>query len=656
MSETVIEGSTQVSPSSPKKKGWIAAGIAVIVVLGAVAGLMSRGTGAVTVPPSDVYQVKAMPQVSNISTSGTVAASSEINMAFQNVGGTVKTINVHVGDHVKAGQVLATLDASTLQAQVQQAQAGVSQAQGQLAQAQAQLALVQQGATAANIAVAKAGLNAAKTALANAQKQYQDAQAAYNNRSAQQAQLTQAQAAAAQAQTAYDTAQQQQQSAISTAQRALQTAQNNLQTDEQNLQTDQAQYGSITSAQVQQEYQKYQQELSYYNSWQNGGFAGTNPYTAAMQTAQQVYQNDYTNYEKLVQDKDAVQGDKAAVAKAQDALTQAQTSVSTAKAAYTAAQNNLAAAQANYNNRTQEQQQLDAAANAVKQEQSAVQQAQAQLGQVQQPATPAQIQQAQAGVQTAQAGVQAAQAQLQTAQVNASYAVLKAPVDGIITQKNNSVGDVVSPGQPVFVLDVPHLQVDLSVSDTQLPYVKVGEPVTMTVSALPGKTFKGQIFEVDPTPIPGNGNEYKVKATLNDPSNTLKPGMSGNVTIETGHTGQNSLSIPTMSLQTINGVQGVFVMGKNPVKTSGASSSSSHSSSTANTSNNPGSSSSGSGATSASQVPNQVDQNLPSGVYFQPVQVALQGSQTVEVTSGLKAGQKILLGVGRFVANPGSNS
>lgn len=624
MSETVIQGNSGISPASPKKKGWMIAGIAVIVVLGAGIAVASRGTPALTVPASDIYQIKALPQVSSISASGTVASASEVNMAFQNVGGTVQSIQVHVGEHVKAGQVLATLNASTLQAQVQQAQAAVAQAQGNVSQAQAHLAMAQQGATAQDIAVAQAGVNSAQTALVNAQKQYTDAQAAYNNRSLQQQQLVQAQNAQAQAKTAYDTAQQNQATALAAAQSALSTAQNNLKVDQQNLQTDQAQYGSITLQQVQSEYQTYQRVLSSYNSWQQGGFVGQNPYASALAADEAVYKSDSTGYYTLQGDQQKVQADQTAIASAQNQLSGAQSAVAQAKAGYEAAQSALQAAQLAYNNRTQEQQALDAAASAVKQQQAAVQAAQAQLQQVQQPATAATIQAAQAAVQTANAGVQAAQAQLQTAQLNESYATLKAPVDGIITQKNNSVGDVVSSGQAVFVLDVPHLQANLSVSDTQLPYVKVGEAVTMTVSALPGKTFTGKIFEVDPTPIQGNGNEYQVKATLADSSNTLKPGMSGNVSIQTNLAQQNALSVPTMALQQVNGVTGVYVMGSNSGSKTGSST----------------------GPTSA---------NLPKGTYFQPVVIGFQGTQNTQVVSGLKAGEKILLGSSRFVSIPGSS-
>lgn len=614
MSDTVLETNNQVAPRSPKRAKWIATGVAVVVVLGGVVWALARqGPAGVTIPLADTYTVKTLPQATNISTTGTVASDSQTNLSFQNVSGTIQALNVAVGDHVKAGQVLATLSNATLQAQVEQAQAGVAQAEGALAQANSQYHIVTQGATAQNIAVAQAGVASAETALANAQKAYQTALASYNDRTSQLAELTNAKNGVSQALTAYQTAQQQQQTAIAAAKSALSTAQNNLSTDQQNLTTDEQQYGNITLEQVKQDYAKYQTVLDNYNSWQNGANAGINPYSANLQAAQAVYQNDYTGYYALQGTQQKVKADQAAIDGAQNQLTQAQNMVANAKTAFESAQNAEKVAEQAYNDRTLQQQQLTAAANGVKQAEAQVVQAQSTLQQVRQPATSAQVSAAKSAIQTATAGVQAAEAQLHTAEVNEGYSVLHAPVSGTVTQKISSVGDFVGPGQPVLAMDVAQLQVDLAVSDTQLPFVKIGTPITMTVTAIPGKSFTGKVFEVDPTPIPGNGAEYRVKATLNDPGNVLQPGMSGNVTLLTGSSNSSTaLAIPAMALVQQNGAYGVYVLG-NQSGTSGA------------------------------------NVNLPSGVYFQTVQIGYQGTRYVEVTGGLKNGEKVLLGAGRFV-------
>ncbi|MCL6600059.1 MAG: efflux RND transporter periplasmic adaptor subunit [Alicyclobacillus macrosporangiidus] len=639
MADAGLQTETGLSLKPSRRKGWIAGGIAVIVVLGVGTAVTLRAVQAAPgIPTTDIYKVTTGTQVTTITTTGTVESSSQSNVAFQNVSGTIKTLKVDVGAHVKAGQILATLDDSSIRAQMEAAQAGVMEAQGNLLQAQARLDLAQEGPTPQTIQVAQAGVKTAQTALENAQKAYEDALANYNDRTAQQQQLVAAQNQVTQAKAALETAQQNQQAAIQAAQNALQAAQAKLQTDQQNLQTDQAQYGNITLQQIQQEYQEYQDALSHFQAWQHGGFAGQNPYQQPLQAAQQVYESDSQGYYKLQGDQNAVKADQAAVAQAQQALTQAQSSVSNLQAQYQAALNALQTAQQAYDDRTPQQAALDQAANAVKQAQAQVQTAEAQLQQVLHPQSPGNIEAAKAGVATAQAGVQAAQAQLHQLQVQDGYTVLRAPADGVITAKNAAVGDVVQPGQTVFTMDVTDLQVFVAVSEAQLQYVEVGDPISMTISALPGKTFTGKVFEIDPRPINGTTGitEYRVKATLENASSDLvKPGMSGNVVIHTNlkHEG---VMIPAMSLQNIDGYYGVYEIRQKGAKAidSGA-------------------------AAAAAGVPpvpqsvlNQIAQNLPPGVYFQPVQVGYKGSTQVQITAGLRPGDEILLGGSRFIVQP----
>ncbi|MCL6517448.1 efflux RND transporter periplasmic adaptor subunit [Alicyclobacillus sp.] len=636
----MAETGLNVEPTGGKRtlsrKGWVAAGIAVVVVLGTGTAVTLRAVEAAPIiPPTDIYTVASGQQVTTIQTTGTVESKSESQLAFQNVGGIVKKINVDVGDHVKAGQVLAVLDDSAIQAQMEAAKANVAVAQGNLAQAQAHLQIVQDGPTPQTVQVAQTQVKAAETVLSNAQKAYQDALNQYNDRTAQKQQLVAAQNAVNQAKTALDTAQQNQQSAIESAQKALEAAQNKLAVDQQNLQSDQALYGNITLEQVQSEYQEYQTALSHFQSWQHGGFVGANPYQQELQTAQQVYQSDSTGYYKLQADQNAVKADQAAVAQAQQALTQAQSSVSNLQAQYQAALNALQTAQETYDDRTQQQAAVDQAANAVKQAQAQLETAKAQLEQVLHPQSPGDINSAQAGVSTAQAGVQAAQAQLQQLQVQDGFTQLKAPVDGVITAKNVAIGNVVQPGQPVFTMDVNELHVFIAVSEAQLRNVEVGDPIEMTISALPGQTFTGTVYEIDPKPIDGASGmtEYRVKATLDASANDkLKPGMNGTVTIHTNLKHQGTM-IPTMSLQSVDGYFGVYEVARKNVKRIDR----------------------GADATAAGVPPvpetelNKIDAQLPDGVYFQPVRIGYQGNAQVQVTAGLRPGDQVLLGVARFI-------
>jgi HlyD family secretion protein len=638
-------GTESVLPQrSPKGKKLLIGGIAVVVVLGAaIAGIVKATSGGPGIPNSQIYQIAYASTASSIATQGTVVAKSEINLDFQGQGGTVKKVLVKVGDHVKAGQVLATLDDSLQTGQVAQAEAGVAVAQGQLAEAQAHAQQLIAGPSAQTVGVSKSAVQAAQTALINAKKNFADQRAAYNDRTAAHQQLVAAQNAVSQASAALQTAKANQDSQTSSAQQSLQTAENNLATDQKNLEQAKTQYGDITEDQVQQAYSTYLNELSAYQGYQQGPFGGgaNNPYAASLAADQNVYQTLNQGYNALQTAQKQYDGDLAAVQSAKSGITGVQNSIATAQAQYDAAEKGLQEAQAAYDDRTGAKQALDASANAVAQAQSSVNTAQAQLSQTTQPPQAQDLNAAQAAVQTAQGGVQAAQAQLQQAQTGESYTILKAPADGVVTQKNTDIGELASPNQPAFVLDVNEIQVNIPISEAQLNDVTQGDKIKLTVPELPGQTLAGQIIQVDPTPIPNNPGNYKAVATLDGTSSkAVRPGMTGNVTVYLGHD-PHVLTIPSTSLQTVGGVQGVYMVGTAPGKAGAGAGSGSGSGA--------GTTGSSSGAGTSANTAQNV--NLPKGVYFQPVQVGIVGSTTAQIVGGLKPGEKILLGEGQFLVS-----
>lgn len=121
---------------------------------------------------------------STLSYSGSVQASTVVNVVPK-TSGRIETLKVDVGSVVHAGDVIATLDSATLQAQLAQAEAGVvsaqahldqmkagprsesvGQAQANLDTAQQRLAALQDGPRSENVGQAKANLDAAKAKLA----------------------------------------------------------------------------------------------------------------------------------------------------------------------------------------------------------------------------------------------------------------------------------------------------------------------------------------------------------------------------------------------------------------------------------------------------------------------------------------------------------
>lgn len=704
-------------PTPRGRRKWIYGSAGVLIVLAAGVGVYFMERGRTTViPAGDLYSVGYGNVVQTISTSGTLQAPTQVNLSFSGSGGILQQVDASIGESVKAGQVLARLNDSSIIPQVSQAEAAVASAQANLVQAQAKLAQTKEGPTPAAVALAKSSLVKAESALAGSQQAYKNQVAISNDRTTQEQQLVSAQNAVSEEKAAVQSAQanlqktqlQEQatlnggtpmdstalqsvvkadQQAVTNAQQQLSVAQASLQNLQQNLTMAQSEYGSVTAAQVQQAYQGYQKEVSYYNQFElEFSYPNyNNPYTIPMQDANTVYQNlnsAYTALQTAQQQAQtggsAVSQDQTALANAQSALTNAQKnladtlpasgtnlaaqaqatvqaaqiSLNQAQVQYQASLNDLNVAKAVYNDRTSAKAALDSAANLVTQNQASLQNAKASLAQTVQPVDPAAVRAAQAAVQVAQAGVTSAEAQLQTAQVNEANTVLRAPISGVITAASDQPGDLVGSGQSMFVLTAHMkngLQVNVQVSQANIGAIKTREPITMTVPAFPSNTFTGRVLQIYPTPqVVNNVTEYTVIANVNNSGGQLRPGMTANVNIVTGQA-SHTLTIPAISLQSFGNIQGVYMVGTKPSqplfkhrKKGGGFGQSSSGSGFAQSGSSSGSS--GAGTFGGGRVGgNGTGQALPAGVYFQPIQIGLFGTGTVQVLKGLKPGDEILL-------------
>jgi HlyD family secretion protein len=145
------------------------------IMMISLAGLLICGTGIFTYekvisskaasPAMQLATVKRGDVMETVSASGTVQAPKQVSLNFSGSGSEISSLNVKVGDHVKAGQVLATLDDATAKSQVMNAQANLSSAQAHLAE-------VEQGSTPEDIAIQQANVNKAKAALDSAKNTY----------------------------------------------------------------------------------------------------------------------------------------------------------------------------------------------------------------------------------------------------------------------------------------------------------------------------------------------------------------------------------------------------------------------------------------------------------------------------------------------------
>jgi RND family efflux transporter MFP subunit len=107
----------------------------------------------------------------------------------------------------------------------------------------------------------------------------------------------------------------------------------------------------------------------------------------------------------------------------------------------------------------------------------------------------------------AQAAVVAAAAALRSAEVAMEYTLIRAPFDAVVLTKDADVGDIVTPlgaaanakAAVVTIADMTSLQVEVDVSESNLGKVRNGQPCEIQLDAVPDERFPGSVHMIVPT-------------------------------------------------------------------------------------------------------------------------------------------------------------
>ncbi len=131
-------------------------------------------------------------------------------------------------------------------------------------------------------------------------------------------------------------------------------------------------------------------------------------------------------------------------------------------------------------------------------------------------------------VQIAGLQVSQAQAALALAQNNLQDAQIVAPFDGLVAALNLRVGEPAASAAPALTLaDVSHFHLDVAVDEVDVAQVVSGQPVTVTLDALPDLLFSGQVDRIAPTASVNAGVvSYAVRITLAPTDAPVRAGMT----------------------------------------------------------------------------------------------------------------------------------
>jgi membrane fusion protein, multidrug efflux system len=170
-----------------------------------------------------------------------------------------------------------------------------------------------------------------------------------------------------------------------------------------------------------------------------------------------------------------------------------------------------------------------------------------------------QAQQNYAAVANSQAAVDAAQTNLSLAKRNLTYTVVSAPMAGFVSERPADIGEYISPQQKVAtIVSLNPLRVRIDVPEQAIPQIHVGESVSVSVAAYPGRSFAGHVARVSPNVTPAS-RTMTVEADVDNPNAELKPGQFATIRVLLPHSAPAFL-VPQRALRTISGATYIFVI------------------------------------------------------------------------------------------------
>ena len=234
-------------------------------------------------------------------------------------------------------------------------------------------------------------------------------------------------------------------------------------------------------------------------------------------------------------------------------------------------------------------------------------------------------------------------AALEKARDDFSKTQITAPMNGIVTELNAEVGEIVmigtmnNPGTVIMTIsDLSEIEVEVEVDETDIANVKLGQDTKIEIDAFPDTSYKGEVTEIGNTAqVSGYGTQeqvtnFMVKILLMEEVSGIKPGMSASVDITTDkHLDVLKAPIACMVMRNVNSDS----LKKEKEKVKGSEVKASE------------------GEKEEEKIQEEEKQDIE-GVFviendkakFVPVETGISDEQNIEIISGLKEKDEIIVG------------
>ena len=138
--------------------------------------------------------------------------------------------------------------------------------------------------------------------------------------------------------------------------------------------------------------------------------------------------------------------------------------------------------------------------------------------------------------------------------------ILRSPITGFVSARNFDAGDLYSMSAALFtVQQVTPVKLLVGISESEYTKIKKGDTVSITVDAIPDKTFTGKVERLYPT-IDAATHTFKAEVTVPNTDRVLRPGMYARVTVNFGS--RHSVIVPDQALvkQEGTGTRFIYVL------------------------------------------------------------------------------------------------
>ena len=155
--------------------------------------------------------------------------------------------------------------------------------------------------------------------------------------------------------------------------------------------------------------------------------------------------------------------------------------------------------------------------------------------------------------------LQASRARVTLARKALADTTVRAPFGGLVAQRMVSTGDYVTRGMKVAqIVRITPLRIELTVPEQFVASVAVGQPVSFSVDAFPGRSFDGKVRYVSPS-LRADQRALTVEAVVPNANAELKAGMFATVRIEQAKK-EPAVLVPDSAVRVVSGTGRVFVV------------------------------------------------------------------------------------------------